>query len=145
MIMINKKAMNFDSEFESYANSKGIRNPFKVSMQLFKNRHHKNEDGSFSIDIEFDENGRIKTDPAEPSQEERETYIRMRMEYEARRCFEEIGYDKFLAHTQPREIYDISYMRDIEEFVPCRSADRQCSFDCCKYAECALQGAYRLE
>ena len=139
------RAMNFSSEFESYAKSKGIRNPFKVSMQVFQNRCHKNEDGSISMDIEFDENGKIKADPAEPSREERDAYIRMRDEYVARRCFEEIGYEMFLAHTKPGKTYDISYMRDMEEFVPCRSADRQCAFDCCKYAECALQGAYNLD
>ena len=139
------KVMNFSSEFESYAKSKGIRNPFKVSMRAFENRCHKNEDGSISMDIEFDENGKIKADPAEPSREERDAYIRMRDEYVARRCFEEIGYEMFLAHTQPGKTYDISYMRDMEEFVPCRSADRQCAFDCCKYAECALQGAYSLD
>ena len=139
------KAMNFSSEFESYAKSKGIRNPFKVNMRAFENRCHKNEDGSISMDIEFDENGKIKADPAEPSREERDAYIRMRDEYVARRCFEEIGYEMFLAHTKPGGTYDISYMRDMEEFVPCRSADRQCAFDCCKYAECALQGAYSLD
>ena len=139
------KAMNFSSEFESYAKSKGIRNPFKVSMLAFENKCHKNEDGSISMDIEFDENGKIKADPAEPSREERDAYIRMRDEYVARRCFEEIGYEMFLAHTKPGKTYDISYMRDMEEFVPCRSADRQCAFDCCKYAECALQGAYSLD
>lgn len=139
------RAMTFSSEFESYAKSKGIRNPFKASMRAFENRCHKNEDGSISMDIEFDENGKIKADPAEPSREERDAYIRMRDEYVARRCFEEIGYEMFLAHTQPGKTYDISYMRDMEEFVPCRSADRQCAFSCCKYAECALQGAYSLE
>lgn len=139
------KAMNFSSEFESYAKSKGIRNPFKVSMRAFENRCHKNEDGSISMDIEFDENGKIKADPAEPSREERDAYIRMRDEYVARRCFEEIGYEMFLAHTKSGETYDISYMRNMEEFVPCRSADRQCAFDCCKYAECVLQGTYSLE
>ena len=139
------KVMNFSSEFESYAKSKGIRNPFKISMRAFENRCHKNEDGSISMDIEFDENGKIKADPAEPSREERDAYIRMRDEYVARRCFEEIGYEMFLAHTKPSKTYDISYMRDMEEFVPCRSADRQCAFDCCKYAECALQGVYSLD
>ena len=139
------RVMNFSSEFESYAKSKGIRNPFKVSMQAFQNKCHKNEDGSISMDIEFDENGKIKADPAEPSREERDAYIRMRDEYVARRCFEEIGYEMFLAHTKPGKTYDISYMRNMEEFVPCRSADRQCAFDCCKYAECTLQGAYSLD
>lgn len=148
MIVMNEndfRAMNFSSEFETYAKSKGIRNPFKVSIQAFRDRCHKNKDGSISMNVEFDENGKIKTDPFEPSKEERDTYIRMRDEYVARRCFEEIGYEMFLAYTKPGKTYDISYMRDMEEFVPCRSADRQCALECCKYAECALQGAYRLD
>lgn len=141
------KAMNFSSEFESYAKSKGIRNPFKVSMRAFENRCHKNEDGSISMDIEFDENGKIKADPAEPSREERDAYIRMRDEYVARRCFEEIGYDMFLAHTKPKDYecnYDISYMREQNEFIPCKSADRQCSFYCPQYW-CCIRGIWKPE
>ena len=141
------RAMNFSSEFESYAKSKGIRNPFKVSMRAFENRCHKNEDGSISMDIEFDENGKIKADPAEPSREERDAYIRMRDEYVARRCFEEIGYDMFLAHTKPKDYecnYDISYMREQNEFIPCKSADRQCSFYCPQYW-CCIRGIWKPE
>ena len=151
MIVVSEdsfRAINFSSEFESYANSKGIRNPFKVSMLAFENRCHKNEDGSISMDIEFDENGKIKADPAEPSREERDAYIRMRDEYVARRCFEEIGYDMFLARTEPKDYecnYDISYMRKQNEFIPCKSADHQCTFDCVKFAECALQGTWKPE
>ena len=135
------KAMNFSSEFESYAKSKGIRNPFKVSMRAFENRCHKNEDGSISMDIEFDENGKIKADPAEPSREERDAYIRMRDEYVARRCFYEIGYDNFLFHTKPHDYkcsYDISYMRELDEFVPCRSADKQCMLTCHRFVDCGM-------
>ena len=138
------RAMNFSSEFESYAKSKGIRNPFKVSMRAFENRCHKNEDGSISMDIEFDENGKIKADPAEPSREERDAYIRMRDEYVARRCFEEIGYESFLFHTQPHDYecnYDISYMREQNEFIPCKSADGQCSFYCPQYW-CCIRGIW---
>ena len=141
------RAMNFSSEFESYAKSNGIRNPFKVSMRAFENRCHKNEDGSISMDIEFDENGKIKADPAEPSREERDAYIRMRDEYVARRCFEEIGYDMFLAHTKPKDYecnYDISYMREQNEFIPCKSADRQCSFYCPQYW-CCIRGIWKPE
>ena len=141
------RAMNFSSEFESYAKSKGIRNPFKVSMRAFENRCHRNEDGSISMDIEFDENGKIKADPAEPSREERDAYIRMRDEYVARRCFEEIGYEMFLAHTKPKDYecnYDISYMREQNEFIPCKSADRQCSFYCPQYW-CCIRGIWKPE
>jgi hypothetical protein len=50
---------------------------------------------------------------------------------DARRSFYEIGYDMFLALTKPNNgPYDISYMRDLDEFVPCRSADRQCAMFC---------------
>ena len=69
----------------------------------------------------------------------------MRDEYVARRCFKEIGYESFLNHTQPNNSYNISYMRGQEEFVPCKSADRQCSFDCVKFAECALNNARGLD
>lgn len=138
------RAMTFSSDFESYAKSKGIRNPFKVRLRAFEDRWHNNEDGSSSMDIEFDENGKIKADPAEPSREERDAYIRMRDEYVARRCFEEIGYDMFLAHTKPKDYecnYDISYMKEQNEFIPCKSADGQCSFYCPQYW-CCIRGIW---
>ena len=49
----------------------------------------------------------------------------MRDEYVARRCFEEVGYDEFLKRTK-----NLLYMREMDEFAPCRSADRQCRFSC---------------
>ena len=61
---------------------------------------------------------------------ERDKWILMRDEYIARRSFYEIGYDMFLVHTKPENTYDISYMRDLDEFVPCRSADHQCAIFC---------------
>lgn len=117
------KIMNFSKDFEIEMEQKGIKNPFWQN---------------------------IKKNPNEiverrPTRAEKDEYIKMRDEYVARRCFKEIGYESFLNHTQPNNSYNISYMRGQEEFVPCKSADRQCSFDCVKFAECALNNARGLD
>ena len=118
------RAMNISADFAKYAREHGIRDPFEVSRQLFSKRCHRNEDGSHSVDIEWDEEtGKIKEDPDEPTRAEKDAYIKMRDEYTARRCFYEIGYESFLFHTKPHDYecnYDISYMREQNEFVPCK-------------------------
>ena len=122
------KAILFSSDFYEYARAQGIRDPFEVSRKLFAKKY---ADGTIGVTIEWDEEtGKIKADPEEPTRAEKDAWIRMRDEYIARRCFYEIGYDMFLAHTKPGDTYDISYMRDLDEFVPCRSADRQCAMFC---------------
>lgn len=151
-IVVNEtgwKAMGFSSDFKKYAREKGIRNPFEVSRKLVSKHTKMNADGSISVDIEFDENtGKIKEYDGDPTRAEKDAYIKMRDEYVARRCFYEIGYESFLTHTQPKDYecnYDISYMRNEIEFIPCKSADRQCTFDCVKFAECALNGTWKPE
>ena len=140
------KAMEFSSDFNKYAREQGIRNPFEVSRKLVSKHTRMNPDGSISMDIEWDEKtGKIKDYPGEPTRVEKDTYIIMRDKYIARRCFEEIGYEMFLAHTSPDKTYDISGMRIQDEFVPCKSADHQCSFNCHRYAECAINGAWKPE
>lgn len=132
------KAMNISADFSKYARERGIRDPFEVSRQLFSKRCRR--EGTDMI-VEFDwdeETGKIKEDPDEPTRAEKDAYIMMRDEYVARRVFEEIGYEAFLAHTNPDKTYDISFLRN--ELFPCNSADHQCSFDCPKFAECALNG-----
>lgn len=126
MIIVSEdgaKAMKFVEEFSTYAAEMGVRDPFAISMKLFSEKCIKNEDGSIS----YNPGSR---DPREPTRAEKDAYIKKRNEYVARRCFYEIGYDMFLAHTKPEDAYDISYMRDLDEFVPCRSADRQCAMFC---------------
>ena len=140
------KAMEFSSDFDKYAREQGIQNPFEVSRKLISKHSRTNPDGSISIDIEWDEKiGKIKDYPGEPTRVERDTYIIMRDKYIARRCFEEIGYEPFYNRTSPDKIYDISDMRSMDEFIPCNSADRQCSFDCHRYVECAINGAWKPE
>ena len=142
------KAMNISADFAKYARERGIRDPFEVSRQLFSKRCRR-KGTDLIVDFDWDEEtGKIKEDPAEPTRAEKDAYIKMRDEYVARRCFYEIGYESFLFHTQPKDYecnYDISYMRNEIEFIPCKSADHQCTFDCVKFAECALNGTWKPE
>ena len=142
------KAMGFSSDFKKYAHEKGIRNPFEVSQKLFAKRVKRNEDGNVTVRIEQDEKGKILPDTEEPTREEKDAYMKMHDEYVARRCFYEISYESFLAYTQKPDYkcsYDISHLRDSIEFVPCKSADHQCSFDCHRYIECALRDEWKPE
>ena len=143
------KAMNFSADFKKYAAEKGIRNPFEVSRKLVSKHTWMNDDGSISMDIEFDENtGKIKEYDGEPSRAEKDAYIKIHDEYVAMRSFYEIGYDSFLFHTKPHDYecnYDVSYMRKLDRFVPCLSADGQCMLTCHRFAECALNGTWSPE
>ena len=136
------RAMEFSADFSAHAKQQGIRNPFKVSQDLFAKRCCRNEDGSRSVSIDWDEKtGKIKDDPAEPTRAEKDAWIKMRDEYVARRCFYEIGYDSFLFHTKPHDYecsYDVSYMRELDEFVPCHSADAQCMLTCHRFVDCGM-------
>ena len=137
------KAMGFSADFKKYAREKGIRDPFEVSQKLFAKRVKRNEDGSTTVRIEQDENGKILPDPDEPTRAEKDAWIRMRDEYVARRVFEEIGYEAFLDYTVPGRTYDISFLRD--ELFPCESLDEQCAIFCPKYAECPYKEGWGLE
>ena len=145
-IVVNKtdwKVMGFSSDFKKYAREKGIRDPFEVSQKLFAKRVKRNEDGSTTVSIEQDENGKILPDPEEPTRAEKDAYIMMRDEYVARRVFEEIGYEAFLDYTVPGRTYDISFLRD--ELFPCESLDEQCAIFCPKYADCPYKEGWGLE
>lgn len=137
------KAMGFSADFKKYAREKGIRDPFEVSQKLFAKRVKRNEDGSATVRIEQDENGKILPDPDEPTRAEKDAWIMMRDEYVARRVFAEIGYEAFLDYTVPGRTYDISFLRD--ELFPCESLDEQCAMFCPKYAECPYKEGWGLE
>lgn len=136
------KAMNFSADFNKFAKEHNIRDPFEVSRNLFSKRCHRNKDGSMSVDIEIDEEtGKIKEDAKEPSRAEKDAWIKMRDEYIAMRCFYEVGYDSFLFHTKPHDYecnYDVSYMRKLDRFVPCLSADAQCMLTCHRFVDCGM-------
>ena len=137
------KVVGFSADFKKYAREKGIRDPFEVSQKLFAKRVKRNEDGSTTVRIEQDENGKILPDPDEPTRAEKDAYIMMRDEYIARRVFAEIGYEAFLDYTVPGRTYDISFLRD--ELFPCESLDEQCFMFCPKYAECPYKEGWGLE
>ena len=146
MIVVSEtgwKAMGFSSDFKKYAREKGIRDPFEVSQMLFAKRVKRNEDGSATVRIEQDENGKILPDPEEPTRAEKDAYIMMRDEYVARRVFAEMGYEAFLDYTVPGRTYDISFLRD--ELFPCESLDEQCSMLCPKYADCPYKEGWGLD
>ena len=114
------KTMNISVDFHKYAAEQGIRDPFEVSRKLVSKHTKMNADSSISMDIEWDkETGKIKEYAGEPTRAEKDAYIMMRDEYVARRVFEEIGYEAFLAHTNPDKTYDISFLRN--ELFPCQS------------------------
>ena len=137
------KVVGFSADFKKYAREKGIRDPFEVSQKLFAKRVKRNEDGSTTVRIEQDENGKILPDPDEPTRAEKDAYIMMRDEYIARRVFAEIGYEAFLDYTVPGRTYDISFLRN--ELFPCESLDEQCSMFCPKYADCPYKEGWGLE
>lgn len=141
------KAINISADFAKYAREHGIRDPFEVSRQLFKKRC-RTEGTDLIVEFDWDEKtGKIKEDPDEPTRAEKDAYIKMRDEYIASRCFYKIGYDSFLFHTKPHDYennYDVSYMRGLDEFVPCRSADAQCMLTCHRFVDCGM-GRFKPE
>jgi hypothetical protein len=124
------RIMDFEAEFSRYAEAAGIRNPFKVQIAQFAKGCHRDKNG----DLIYDTKKEVPTNA--PTKEERENYHRAQDEYVARRCFEELGYEVFLTRTGER----VKYLRDELEFVPCKSADGQCSFYCPNYFNCVTGG-----
>ena len=124
--------IKFSHDFHTWAEQNGLRNPFLVSLALFAESCHKNADGSTS----FNYKGNLK-DFREPTRAEKTAWIIARDKYIAKRCFNEISYEAFLEMTKPtNNEYDISDLRNQEEFFPCKSLNRQCSLECVKYGNC---------
>ena len=128
MIVISEKGMsimNMQSDFKRYAASLGIRDPFKVSQDLFSKRVSHNGNVTY-LNEQSEEDKKL-----EPSKLERDQYIMMREKYVAERIFKEIGYPEFMQHTER------SYNNALDEwrkgFYPCESADGQCCMDCVKF------------
>ena len=86
--------MDMISDFHRYAASLGVRDPFKVSQQLFSKRVTHNGPITY-IDEQSAEDREL-----EPTKEERDNYIIMREQYVAERIFNEIGYGYFMRYTE---------------------------------------------
>lgn len=127
-----KIALGF--EWEKEATKRGLRNPFDVSLNLFKKRRS----------YKTDENGRtigILRPPteedalAEPSIEEKEEYMRQRNEWFVEEAFKEYGWD-YAIYMAKTSTVDYSYV--LERLRPCESADGQCRFDCKEFGLCPV-------
>ena len=109
--------LNADLLWDKYAKEHGIRDPFAASRnKLF---------AVSGIEIEFDEAGRVKQDPNEPTKEEKDNYRKQKDAFLADWFFYNIDYDAFLFKANEE-------MRQMEKYVPCASIDAQCRMECPK-------------
>lgn len=115
--------IDMTSEFRGFASERGIRDPFKVSQELFSKRVTHEEKGVWSVAMPSEEDKKL-----EPTREEKDAYIRMRNEYVAERIFHEIGYNEFAHYVINNSLEEWS-----KEFYPCDSVDGQCCMDCAKF------------
>ena len=144
MIIVSERGnaiMQIEADFKKWAKEQGIEDPFYKSRMLAAKHWCKNEDGDHIMKIEFDENGKIIDDPEELSSLTKWEYAKMRNEYVAKRSFNEVDYESFLWKTEANNYGEVSYLRLLDEYVPCNSADGQCRFDCPKFADCVFKAA----
>lgn len=127
---VGKQIMDFTSDFEKEAKAQGLRNPFIVMQRSFRNK--------------LDEMAKDKEKL--PTKQERDDYVIARNEYVAKRCFYEIDYDTFFYKTAldiycPE--YSVTYLRNLDEFVPCRAKDHQCMAFCPRWADCQVNKTWK--
>lgn len=138
---VGKQIMDFTSDFEKEAKAQGLRNPLIAMQRSFRNRCKKKEDGVYVL---LDETAEDKEKL--PTKQERDNYIITRNEYVAKRCFYEIDYDTFFYKTAfdvycPE--YSVTYLRNFDEFVPCRARDHQCMAFCPRWADCQVNKIWK--
>ena len=111
--------MDAIDEFYKLMQEKGVRDPFKIEQSIFQSYTKEN-----AIDLDAYRNAQ------KPSREEKNAWIIAEDEYIAEKLFNEVGYEEFEYRTRPKIDYDISYLRDLDKFVPCRAKDGQCMLTC---------------
>lgn len=117
--------MGMTSDFSKYAKSIGLRDPFKISQDLFSKRCR--HEGTITyIDEISEEDKRL-----EPTRDEKDNYIVAREKYIAERVFNEIGYEEFIYRVN--NSYNNCLLEWSKQFDPCNSADGQCSMYCNKF------------
>lgn len=116
--------MDAIDEFYKIMQEKGVRDPFKIEQSIFQSYTKENADGSIQMDLD------AYRDAQRPSREEKNAWIIAEDEYIAEKLFNEAGYEEFEYRTRPKIDYDISYLRDLDKFVPCRAKDGQCMLTC---------------
>ena len=116
--------IDFQHDFQELMEAQGIRDPFVAERENFSRHVKYREDGGMSVDLDATRKSNKVT------RAEKDAWIIAENEYIAMRTFNEIGYEEFLLRTKKRDYYDIGYLRDRDEFVPCRSVDGQCMLMC---------------
>ena len=119
--------MDWDAE----ANELGIRDPFRISQNIFHDRLRREENGPFGLPCYVLREPTIEELMAEPSDEEKQNWNKLRNEYVIKRCYDEIGWDCAVYAADHREMKD--YLKNLR---PCESADGQCRFDCKEFGIC---------
>lgn len=118
----------YDLEFEYWTEKEGLRNPFKISSELFKKKCKKNKDGSWTIyNIEY-------VDPEEPTDTEKKVYRMINYMYVLDKIYAILGYEAALDRVQ---LWNEEIIRQyFETLKPCESAERQCDMRCKYFLEC---------
>lgn len=118
----------YDIEFHNWAEQEGLRDPFKLHMELFQKRCKTDKNGAIKIyDI-----GAV--DPNEPSEEEKTVFRMINYMFILDKIFAELGYDAALNRIELwNEPIITSYFA---RFKPCEDAKRQCDMRCKYFLEC---------
>lgn len=130
------RIMDLDSQWYKYCKENNIEDPFEISRRLFNKRCRK-EGTSLIVEVELDENGRIKDDPEEPSKLTKQQYREMRDKFLAARAYEQIDYDAFAFKAK-----DYPELLESPAYIPCKAADAQCRFECPMYWSC-MEGVWK--
>ena len=128
-----KRIMDLDLQWNKYCRENNIEDPFEISRKLFSKRCRK-EGTDLIVEVEFDENGRIKNDPEEPSKLTKQQYREMRDKFLAARAYEQIDYEAFAFKAK-----DYPELLRSPDYRPCGSADGQCRFECPIFFDCVKE------
>lgn len=128
-----KRIMDLDLQWNKYCRENNIEDPFEISRRLFSKRCRR-EGTDLVVEVEFDENGRIKDDPEEPSKLTKQQYIEMRDKFLAARAYEQIDYEAFAFKAK-----DYPELLLLPDYRPCGSADGQCRFECPIFFKCVKE------
>ena len=128
-----KRIMDLDLQWNKYCRENNIEDPFEISRRLFSKRCRK-EGTDLIVEVEFDENGRIKDDPEEPSKLTKQQYREMRDKFLAARAYEQIDYEAFAFKAK-----DYPELLRSPDYRPCGSVDGQCRFECPIFFECVKE------
>lgn len=128
-----KRIMDLDLQWNKYCRENNIEDPFEISRRLFSKRCRR-EGTDLIVEVEFDEEGRIKEDSEEPSKLTKQQYREMRDKFLAARAYEQIDYEAFAFKAK-----DYPELLRSPDYRPCGSTDGQCRFECPIFFDCVKE------